>query len=189
MRLRIERHRSRAPICWHRLHHAKFLRRFFFQDIRHAFSTGSKDQLRRIIKGRAIHACANRRGPNDFSRLRIEHCHHFVVTGGKDPVMRGIKRDPAWFFTGRYRPMRRHFVLGGIDRDYFAFVFDIHINAVGRGIDRGKFRRAAERNCGHNLGRFGVDDGNRISPMIEDVELTVLGIIEEGIGTFAGLDF
>jgi len=101
MRLRIERHRPRAPFCLQRLHDAQFLGRFFFQNIRHTFSAGGKNQLRRIIKGRAIHARANRRGPNDFSRLRIEHRHYLVVTGGKNPVMRGIKRDPARFFTWR----------------------------------------------------------------------------------------
>ena len=55
-------------------------------------------------------------------------------------MMRGIKRDPARFFTGRERPMRHDFVFGGIDRRDFAFVFDVDVNAAGRGIDRGKFR-------------------------------------------------
>ena len=125
MRLRIERHRPRAPFCLQRLHDAQFLRRFFFQNIRHTFTAGGKDKLRRIIEGRAIHARANRRGPDDFARLRIEHRHHLVVTGGENPMMRGVKRDPARFFTGRERPMRHHFVFGGIDRGHFALVFDV----------------------------------------------------------------
>ena len=81
MRLRFERHRPGAPFCWQRLHNAQFFRRFFFQNIRHAFTTGSEDKLRRIIKGRTIYARANRRRPDDFARLRIEHRHHLVLTG------------------------------------------------------------------------------------------------------------
>ena len=102
---------------------------------------------------------------------------------------RRVERDPARFFTGRERPMCHHFVFHGIDGHDFAFVFDIDVNAIGCGIDRGKFRLAPERNCGDNLGGLGVDHGDGTSAMIENVNFAVLGIIDEGIGTFAGPDF
>ena len=71
--------------------------------------------------------------PDDFARLRIEHRDYLVATGGENPMMRGVERDPARFFTGRERPARHHFAFGGVDRGQFAFVFDVDINASAAG--------------------------------------------------------
>jgi len=151
MRLWVERHRSRATLGLQGLHGPEFLRRLFFHDVRHAFAARREDKLRRIVKSRAINACADGCGTDDFAALSIEHGHHLVVASGEESMMRGVERNPTWLFARRERPMRHDLMLGGIDRNDFALVFDVDVDAVGRGIDRSKFWSAAQRDSSDDI--------------------------------------
>src|SRR4029077_12322065 len=116
MRFWVELHRSRAAFRFQSLHGPEFLRRLFFHDVCHSFAARREDKLRRIVKSRAINACADGCGGDDFAALSIEHGHHLVVAGGEESMMRGVERNPTWLFARRERPMRHHLMLGGIDR-------------------------------------------------------------------------
>ena len=106
MRAWIERHRACARFCFQRLHDREFLRRFLFCDCSRAIATGRERELRRVIERAPIYTGADWDSPDNFARLGVEHCHHLIVTAGKQAMMRRIEGDAAWLFARCDRPTR-----------------------------------------------------------------------------------
>ena len=115
--------------------------------------------------------------PTTLPLTCVEHHHHLVVATGEQAMMRGIKRDAAWFFARSDWPARRHLMLRRIDRDDFILVLDVAINTARRAIDRGELRTSAERNRAHHCGRLRIDHGRGVAGMIKNINLTAARII------------
>ncbi len=189
MRFGIERHRSRTALSLQSLENCQFVWRFFFRDCRRAVSTRSKRELRCVIERTAVDSCANRNSIDDFSAFRIEHDHHFVVTAREQTMMLRIQSDSTWSFARRKRPVRDDFMFIRIDYSDFALIFDIAVNAPRCFIHHCKFWISSERNRRRDASVFRVDNGDRISSVIEDIDLTMTWFVNDGVWILPCINF
>ena len=169
--------------------HCDFLRRFFFRNCCRAVAARRKRDLRRVIECACVNARADGHGGNDFSSFSVEHRHQFVVTAHEQPVMRRVECHSSRFRARRERPARDDFMLCRVDGRDFAFVFDIAVNAAGSTIDNRKLRAAAKRDRADHACRFCIDYRDRISAVIENINLVTTRFVNERVGIRAGLYF
>ena len=110
VRFGIERHCPCATLRFQCLHDVQFPRGFFSRNRRDTFATRRKSQPRHIVKRASVNSGTDRDSCNNLAALGLEHRHYFVVTRGKQAMMRRIERDPSGLFTWRQWPARHHFV-------------------------------------------------------------------------------
>ena len=86
---------------------------------------------------------------------------------------------PLGSFARRKRPPRNDFMFVRVDHRNFALVFDVAVNATCRLIHRCEFGTSTELNrC--NYGRaFRVNHRDRISGMIENVNLVAIRFVND----------
>src|SRR3954465_2849866 len=78
-------------------------------------------------------------------------------------------------------------MLGSVNNSDLAFVFQIAVNTASGVVDRGKLRRAIERNRRNNLCCPRVDNSCRSARVIEYVHFAALGLENYRIGIFASV--
>ena len=104
-------------------------------------------------------------------------------------MMRRVECHSSRFRARRERPARDDFMLCRVDGRDFAFVFDIAVNPPGRTIDNRKLRTAAKRDRADHACRFCIDYRDRISAVIENINLAVTWFVKKGIWIRACLYF
>jgi len=185
MRFGVERHRSCAALSLQSLEERQFVRCFFSRDCRRSVPTGGECELSCVIKRTAIDTGANGNRVDDLSAFGIEHHHHFVVATGEQTMMCSIQRDSTWFFSGCNRPVRDDFMFVDIDHRDFAFIFDVAVNAPRVFIYCRELRCSSERNRRCNGSDFRIDNGDRISSVIENIDLTMTRLVNNSVRIWA----
>src|SRR4029077_5555899 len=187
MRFWVEGHRSRPALGLQGLKDCQFAWVFFSRDYRSAISARGERELRCAIERTAIDAGANRNSADDLSAFSIEHNHHFVMATRKQTMMLGIQSNSAWSFARRKRPVRDDFVLVHIDYRDLTLVFNVAVNAPRCFIYDREFWISSERNRDRDGSRFRIYNGDRISSVIENVDLTMARLINNGVWIWTGI--
>src|SRR6202008_1948171 len=104
-------------------------------------------------------------------------------------MMRSIQGDSTWSFAWRKRPVRDDLMLVHIDYLDIALVFDVAVNPTRCLIYRCELWRSPERNCRRDASAFRVDHGDRISSVIEDIDLTTTWFVNNRVWILPGINF
>ena len=189
MRFGVEGHRSCTALGFQGLKERQFVWRFFSRDCRRSVSTGGECKLPCVIKRTAIDAGANGNRVDDISAFGIEHHHRFIMAAREQTMVRSIQRDSTWFFSRRERPVRDDFMFVHIDHRDLAFVFDVAVNATRVFIYRREFWISSERNRRRDGSGFRINNGDGITCVIEDINLTKTWLVNNGVWILPGIDF
>src|SRR5262249_14551517 len=181
MRFGVERHCSRAAFGFQTLNDCQFVWRLFSRDSRRAVSARGERQMPGAIECTAIDTGANRNSCDDFTSFGIEHHNHFVVAAREQTMMHGMRSDSTRSFTRCNRTMLVELMLAHIAYRDFVLVFDVAVNAPRCFIYDREFWISSKRNRRRDRSRFGIDNGDRISSVIENVNLSLARLINNGV--------